>query len=153
MPRAIPVHLGPRRTNQGPSFVDCPPVIDVHLSSEKDWSDDSGAIPKHDGRTHAALIDTGAENVFISSELALELSFVGTSKATVHGFGDTQKVGATDIHIIIPSQNIVFTSRAAITDLGLAGHTFSLVLGRSFLRHCRLEVDGPSNAYRLWWLP
>lgn len=152
MPRIIPIRLGHRRTNQDTKFVDCPPVTEVHVSVESGWNSASGITPKHNGLLYPALVDTGAESTTISTELAAQIGCSPTSKATMHGFGGTQEVQSADIHIVIPSQNIVFSCRAAISPLGLAGHTFAVVLGRSFLQHCRLEVDGPRNEYRLWWL-
>ncbi len=152
MQRIIPIRFGPRRTIQDTEFVDCPPVIDVHISVEREWSTSAGILPKHNGLTYAALIDTGAEATIISSELASTIGAIQTSKATIHGFDGTQEISSTDVHIVIPSQNIVFSARAGISSLTSAGHTFSLVLGRSFLQHCRLEVEGQSGIYRLWWV-
>lgn len=152
MQRIIPIRFGLRRTNQGSEFVDCPPVVDVYISGEANWSAATGRRPLHNGKTYAALIDTGAEAAVLSKEIALAVGAAETSKAKIHGFDGTQEIASTDIHLIIPSQNIVYSSRAAVSDLTSAGHTFSLVLGRSFLQHCRLIADGPSGRYELWWL-
>ena len=151
-PRELHVVLGTRRIAQGSLFVDCPPVLSVHVGCDQEWSIAAAKPPQHNGIRYAALIDTGAEATVISEETAVAIGAVKAASAIVHGFGGTKTVEAADIQVFIPSQNIVFASRAAISGSIADGHTFSVALGRSFLEHCRLEVDGPSGTYRLWWV-
>ena len=150
--RRIPIKLGARRTGQGSEFVDCPPIIEVHVSCERDWNLSCGRPPKHDGTRYAALVDSGAERTAISSVVASQIGLSLSANAVVHGLSGTQTFGAGDIHVFIPDQNIAFSERAAVCDLQTAGHMFSIVLGRSFLEHCRLEVDGRAGTYSLLWL-
>jgi len=152
MLRAIPVRLGPRRVNQDGEFVDRPPLIDVCVSCEASWSTATARLPQHNGIMYPALIDTGSEATAISREIALAIGASQSSPAVLHGFSGKQQCEAVDIHIVVPSQNLVFSSRAAVTDLSSAGHTFSIVLGRSFLQHCRFTVEGPAATYQLLWI-
>lgn len=150
--RPLPIKKGNARIGSGSQFIDCPPIIEVHVSAEPNWSAQSGKPPAHNGILYSALIDTGAEGIAISIELAKAIGAVSSSKALLHGFGGTQELNGANIHIFIPMQNIVHSTRAVISDLKSAGHTFTLILGRSFLEHCRLVVDGPSGLYKLLWV-
>ncbi len=152
MEHEIPIKLGERRINQGSLLVDCPPVICINVASDKNWSIGGKSLPSHNGKIYQALIDTGSEGTAISPELSKDINATPTTEATLHGFNKKQKVDGTQIQIIIPKLKIVFACQAVISDLNNAGHNFSIVLGRSFLEHCKLELDGPKSQYRLWWV-
>ena len=125
--------MGNPRIGSGSQFIDCPPIVEVHVSAEPNCSAQSEKPPAHNGVLYSALIDTGAEGTAISIELAKAIGAVPSSKALLHGFGGTQELNGANIHIFIPMQNVVHSTRAVITDLKSASHTFTLILGRSFL--------------------
>lgn len=150
--KQIPVALSKPRLGSGDSFVDCAPIINVHVACDAAWSIHASIAPTHNGKLYGALIDTGAEDTVISEKLAADIGVARSNSAILHGFDGKQTVEGAMIQVLIPCQNIVFAGRAAITDLQQAGHMFSIVLGRSFLEHCRLEIDGPACSYKLWWV-
>ena len=150
--RVIPVFLGPERAGQPRDFASRSPVTLVHVACDADWTVNSSVPPNHDGKPYRALIDTGAEGTFIDAQIAQEIGIVATKRAIVHGFDGSKEVPGADVQIVFPTPNIVFAERAAITSLQSAGQTFHVILGRSFLRHCRFSIDGPSEHYSLCWI-
>lgn len=150
--RAIAVSIGKPRNGQPTDFAACPPIVNVYIGCDDTWSPDSEELPQHNGVTYLAMIDTGAEDTVIDSEVAQEIGAKNIHTGVIHGFEGTKQVGGVDVQIIFPIANIAFAGRAGITSFRSAGQTFDLILGRSFLSHCEFFVDGPNDRYRLNWI-
>ena len=150
--RVIPVFLGPARARQPSNFTARAPVTHVYVACDADWTVDSGVLPKHNGTAYRALLDTGSESTSIDAQVAQEIGVVDTVRARVHGLDGSKEVDAANVQIVFPALNIVFSERAVFTLLQSSGQTFHVILGRSFLRHCRFSVNGPSEDYSLCWI-
>jgi predicted aspartyl protease len=98
------------------------------------------------------MIDTGAEASSIDRRIAEEINAQKLSKGTVHAMDGTFEAELVLVQVIFPEQNIVFSTPAAVLSFEDAGHTFDLILGRSFLQHCYLTMDGPNGRYALDWI-
>jgi predicted aspartyl protease len=151
MDRRIPLTLGRARQGTSSGFVGHPPVAAVHIGCDRSWTQSTSTLPEHNSKAYLALIDTGAEATVIDQAVAREIGAPGVGSAKVHTMGkDPIVVEGADIQVVLPRVNVVFAERAAI--LHLESQQFHLILGRSFLRHCRLVVDGPSSSYELLWV-
>jgi len=104
------------------------------------------------GKPRLAMIDTGAEGTFIDSAAAAEIGAKSTHKARVHGMNVTTQAQGTDIQILFPASNLTFRTKAVFADFRGQGNCFDLIIGRTFLQHCRLSMNGPRGLFRLEWL-
>jgi hypothetical protein len=136
------------------NFVACPPVTYVHVAADGDWTTESEARPRHNGKIYAAMIDTGADGIFLRQEIAADIDAELTGNGVISGFGESQ-AGArrARIQIIFPQPDVIFLARgAAVTQFHGDRRSFDLVLGRQLLEYCRLLVDGPNGSYRMEWI-
>ena len=143
--RPVPVSLGRPRQGQPCDFAAKPPLIFVHVARD-DHS-------PHNGVTYRAMLDSGAESTCVDRELIAECGLEFAGNAMVHGMDNAAKpTTLAKAQIILPAQNVIFVEHVAAVDFRSAGQAFDLVLGRSFLRHCVFEVDGPNERYTLHWV-
>jgi hypothetical protein len=56
----IPVIFGEAIDGALQNFVECPPVIYVHIAADASWTRKSQALPRHNGEIFTAMLDTGA---------------------------------------------------------------------------------------------
>jgi Aspartyl protease len=152
--RTIRVVLAEPGGGAARNFVGCPPVTFVHLAADPDWARSSHPSPRHNGETYRAMIDTGADAVFVRPEVAAEIGAALTGNGTAQGIGEPQAgVRRATIQIMFPGANVVFVAPdAAVMPFLGDRRSFDLILGRQFLNHCRLLVDGPNSTYRLQWI-
>jgi hypothetical protein len=137
-----------------PNFVTCPPVSYVHLASDREWTIESQAMPRHNGEVYAAMIDTGTDACFVRPDVAAAIGaeLMGNG-VTAYGIGEPQAgIKRATIQVIFPGPGVVFVATGAPVMAFLGDRrSFDLILGRQFLRHCRLLVDGPNGSYRMEW--
>ncbi len=141
----IAVVRGKSRSGSADDFVGCPPVAYVHVAA--------GAQMTHDGTVYEALIDTGSDVTVISEEVVKKIGATLTGNGVVRGFGGSRAgVQRAYVNIIFPTAGLSFQApNAGVLDLKSVG-TFDVILGRAFLSHCRLTVDGPNGDYQLEWV-
>jgi Aspartyl protease len=138
-----------------PSFATCPPVIYVRLAADPHWNPKPGSTPKYDRNAiYRAMIDTGTDDVAIRPAVALAIGAHLMGNGVGHGVGGSiSGIKCASVQILMPTINVIFHApKAAVMDLAGDARSFDLILGRSFLRHCRLCLDGPNEAYSLEWL-
>lgn len=150
----IPVMLGEPIDTVPRSFATSPPVVYVHVAADPDWTPKSARLPRHNGAVYKGLLDTGSDRIALRPNLASAIGAELTGRGTAHGIGGAEAtVRRTSIQVIFPGANVCFHSPdAAVIPLPGDARSFDLILGRQFLQHCRLLVDGPNAAYRLEWL-
>lgn len=150
---ALVVRLGQPRHGRPKDSASCPPIIDVFIACDTDPTTETTYWPDHNGVQYAALLDTGADLTAIDEQLAREIGITPYRQSVLHGLDVSNKeVGVARVHIILPVQDVVFSDDAYFTSLRATGHSFDIILGRTFLRHCRFSVDGPRNEYSLTWV-
>ena len=151
--RPLPIMRGTPIAGAVASFINCPPVTHLYLAADPDWTPESARSPKHNGRIYLALIDTGSDAVAIRPEVALAIGAKLTGNGVSHGIGGSHSgVERASVQVIFPAANVIFHSDAAVVPLAGDARSFDLILGRTFLKHCRLYIDGPNAAYRLEWI-
>jgi predicted aspartyl protease len=105
------------------------------------------------GKFYSGLIDTGSDHTAIRPLIAAEIGASPTDMGVVvHGHGSQIQAMKAPLQVIVPSANVTFSCDAVIVDLTGDSRSFDLILGRNFLRHCHLAVDGPACKYRLTWI-
>lgn len=117
------------------------PNIEVHVGLDPTWTVDQPRAPRADRSGLRALIDTGAQESCIDGALALEIGLPVINQRRVGGVGSL----LVDVHhaqVHVP--RLLYTIHgpfAAIPGLTDRIH-YPVVLGRTFLRVCRLIYDG-----------
>lgn len=150
----IPVMLGEPVERVPRSFAASPPVVHLHVAADPDWTPESARLPRHNGVVYMGLIDTGSDRIALRPDLASAIGAELTGRGTAHGIGSAQATARrTSVQLIFPGANVCFHSPdAAVIPLPGDARSFDLILGRQFLQHCRLLVDGPNAAYRFEWM-
>jgi hypothetical protein len=150
----IPVALGEPIYGAASDFIKRPPVVHVHLGADPHWSPESTQPLRHSRTTYVALIDTGADAVAIRPAVAAAIGAQPNGSAIAHGMGKSHSgIRIAAIQIIFPTIGIAFQAPdALIIELPGSARSFDVILGRKFLRHCRLTVDGPNAGYLLEWV-
>ena len=93
-----------------------------------------------------ALVDTGATQSCIDSELAMTLALPIVDQAKVSGVSGEMVVNMHLAHIFIPSLPFTVYGAFAAVDLAAGGQTHLALIGRTFLRHFRMTYNGLTGA-------
>lgn len=148
----IPVALARPRSGANSDFSGRPPTILVYAASDIDWTTTSPRGPVHNRQFYCALLDTGTDGIAIDETIAVSLKAPKVRSASVHGWMGTAQADIVKIQLIEPTNNIVFDTEAAVRDFRGAGEPWEIILGRLFLKRCRLTIDGPQSKYALEWI-
>jgi Aspartyl protease len=147
--KKIDVILGPP---DGGSFATRPPLIIVGLAADPAWTPGEG-WPSSNERAYRALLDTGADFCSIDPMVAGKIGADVKENGDVNVFGGPTKcLGRASVQVLLPSALQVYETRFSILDFRGVGQPWDAILGRNFLRHCRLVVDGPRGRYDLEWI-
>jgi Aspartyl protease len=148
--KSIPVILGPPITG---GFARRPPLVRVLLAFDETWTPTKGEWPSNNSKSYLALLDTGADFCAVDPVVADEIGAHVEENGDVKIFGGPRKIpGRAVVQVILPTANEVYETRFAIMDFRGAGQPWDVILGRNFLRHCYLIVDGPGGRYDLEWV-
>jgi len=149
-PKIIDVFFGPPDSG---NFAQRPQLISVHLAADPKWRPGEDRWPIINGRTYRAMLDTGADFCSVDQVVVKEIGAEVTRNGDVKVFGGPVKVvGHARVQVILPSASQVYETRFGIFDFRGAGQPWDAILGRNFLRHCHLVVDGPRGRYSLEWV-
>jgi len=120
------------------------PNLRVSIGLDAAWTKTQNRAPKYDKTDLKALVDTGAEDCCIDSALAAEIRLPLINQRPVGGVGAIiADVFNAQVHI--PElRYTIHGPFAAIPDLADRIH-YPIVLGRTFLRDCRLVYFGPTG--------
>jgi hypothetical protein len=121
------------------NFVECPPVISVHIAADAAWRRESGVFPLHNGQVYTAMLDTGANRIAIRPEVANAIGAVTNGLGVGRGIGGVQDdIKRTSIQVVSLKGGAVFVCLdAAVMALPGDARSFDAILGRQFLRFCR----------------
>jgi len=148
----IKVWLGGPVRASGAEFTYRPPLVSVHIASDETWSIESGVLPSHSTKRYSALIDTGADYCALDPSVSEEIGARSAGSGLMHNWvGTDEKVVFVQIQIVI-RPSVGFDAQAALKDFRSQGQPWDVVLGRDFLRYCRLYVDGRAARYHLHWM-
>lgn len=125
------------------------PTIGVQVGFDRRYDPHSDKVPELPARTWLALVDTGALDCCIDSELALNLELPIVDQWEVSGVGGAMEVNAHLAQIYIPSLNYIVYGSFAGVHLLAGGSPHTAIIGRSLLQHFKMDYDGPSGAVSL----
>lgn len=92
-----------------------------------------------------ALVDTGATECCIDSQLAVRLGLPVVDKRKVAGVGGVSEVDVHLAQVYVPSLGFTMYGLFASVHLSAGGSLHSVLIGRTFLRDFVMTYDGPSG--------
>ena len=96
-----------------------------------------------------ALIDTGATDCCIDSELAMQLQLPIIDQRTYSGISGPMNVNMHLAQIHTPNLSFTFYGSFAGVNLSGGGQRHVVLIGRSYLQHFRMTYDGITGAVEL----
>lgn len=111
------------------------PDYDPHKPSKK------AILPAKDVQ---ALIDTGATDCCIDSDLAMQLQLPVIDQGVCNGISGPMPVNVHLAQIYAPDLSFTLVGRFAGVQLA-GGQRHSVLIGRTFLRHFALSYDGETG--------
>jgi hypothetical protein len=120
------------------------PVLKVSVGFDPKWKNALNAPPKLALTDIDALIDTGSEESCIDALLAVQLELPLVDRQMVCGVG-SMEVDVRAAHVFVPALKYTIGGKFAAVPLKEHGHRQSVLLGRTFLRDCKLVYDGRSG--------
>ena len=134
------------------------PTLYVQIGFDIRFSTRQVALPELPNFVHPALIDTGATDSCIDTELARRLGLPVVDTQTIGGVGGQLEVDVHWAQIYIPGLNIGINGRTAGVHLSAGQQPHSVLIGRDFLQHLNMVYQGATGSVRVsvdrdepWW--
>lgn len=124
------------------------PTLQVRIGFDSSYQP-GDPVPTIPALSHAALVDTGAQETSIDADLARSLNLPVAGSLRVTGVLGSREVTTYHAQFYIPSLHWVIAGHFAGVQLASEGMPFHALIGRHFLRHARLTYDGPSGSVTL----
>jgi predicted aspartyl protease len=105
-----------------------------------------GYIPFSGVKGIRALVDTGATECCIDSLLAATLNLPIIDKRMVAGAHGSQEINMHLAQVHVPGINLTMHGAFAGVHLAAGGQPHQALIGRTFLRHCKMVYDGVAGA-------
>ncbi|HTH97025.1 MAG TPA: aspartyl protease family protein [Stellaceae bacterium] len=125
------------------------PKVLVDIGLDPQYRRGQNRPPNLVRRNLTALIDTGAMESCIDSQLAAELGLPIIDKTTVVGVHGPKSVNLHLGHIYIPQLSFPIAGELAGVDLRSMGYGFDALIGRESLSALKMTYDGPSGTVTL----
>ena len=130
-------------------LVDKGAALRVNIGFDKSWTPNPKAPPKSTRDGIPALIDTGASQSFIDVDLARELKLLLFDEGEVIGVHGPGPASYYTAQVHFPA--LKFTVRGQFAALPIReNYGYDLLIGRTFLRHFRMEYDGVTGAVTVY---
>jgi predicted aspartyl protease len=123
------------------------PTILVDIGFDPTWQ--RGKIPIPSDHDIVALIDTGAQECFIDSDLANHLHLPIVDRCKVAGSQGKHEVDVYLAHVHIPALVWTQYGKFAGAYLNRGGLQYEVLMGRTFLENFTLSYNGKSGRVTL----
>jgi hypothetical protein len=121
------------------------PAIFVNIGFDPAFTSETPFEPVPGITGISALVDTGASESCIDSLLAAQLNLPVVDKRSVSGVHGAQPVNMHLAQVHIPSLGLTLWGAFAGVHLATAGQIHRALVGRTFLRHCKMNYDGKTG--------
>jgi len=118
--------------------------VDIGFGPNYDWKV-ATTPPVPGSKGLYALVDTGASECCIDSQLAAQLNLPIVDKRPISGVHGQGEVNVHLAQVYVPSLNFTMNGAFAGVDLLAGGQAHSALIGRTFLRHFHLIYDGDTG--------
>ena len=118
------------------------PTVAVEVGFDPDARFGDGDVPRLQSGPLPALVDTGAGESCIDSELAIRLNLPVIGRQQVSGIGGMVQVDVHLAQINLPGLGTTIYGRFAGVHLIAGGQPHYALIGRDFLSHYTMTYDG-----------
>lgn len=125
------------------------PTLSVDIGFDPSFKPTPGFIPVPGIKGVQALVDTGATESCIDSELAAQLNLPIIDKRGVSGVHGKNDVNIHLAQIYIPSLNHAIIGAFAGVHLAAGGQTHKALIGRTFLQSFTMVYDGRTGSVKI----
>ena len=123
------------------------PTLLVDIGFDQNYI--SGTKPQLAETKLWALVDNGATECCIDSDLAKKLNLPVVDRRHIAGVSGRQEVSVYLAHVHVPSLNFTMYGPFAGVDLIAGGQRHYALIGRTFLRNFKMVYDGPTGNVEL----
>ena len=125
------------------------PTLRVLIGFDPDFRPEDGGSLALSATEYAALIDTGAQESCIDSDVAAALDLPMVDERSVSGAHGLAPVNVHLAQIRIPALRYTIYGQFCGVHLHAGGQPHSALLGRTFLRELTMVYDGQSGSVRV----
>ncbi len=125
------------------------PTLVVDVGFDPSFVPTSGKPPALAGKNVGALVDTGAVQSFIDSDLAKGLQLPVIDTQTVSGSHGRHEIDVYLAQIYVQSLDFTVYGRIGGVHLSAGGQRHYALLGRTFLRRFHMNYNDPDGAVKL----
>ena len=121
------------------------PMLVVEIGFDANYRISSGIKPELQSGYVPALVDTGATESCIDSELAEKLNLPIVNQEELAGVSGITNVNVHLAQIYVPELDRTIYGRFDGVHLAAGGQPYSALIGRTFLRHYKMNYDGQTG--------
>jgi predicted aspartyl protease len=125
------------------------PTLLVDIGFDQNYVQGGQAPPQLAATKLWALVDTGASECCIDSDLAQKLNLPVVDRRHIAGVSGRKEVDVYLAHVHIPSLTFTMYGPFAGVDLIAGGQRHYALIGRTFLRHFNMVYDGTTGNVEL----
>ena len=125
------------------------PTLPVYVGFDTGYWEGSAPEPELPAERLPALVDTGASNSCIDSELARRLGLPVVNAETIGGVGGVLTVDVYWAQLYVPQLDIGFTGPVAGVHLNAGQQPHQVLIGRDFLRHFTMVYEGRTGSVKI----
>lgn len=120
-------------------------IVDIGFDPNYDPAKASGPPTPGIKDVHA-LVDTGATESCIDSQLATSLNLPIIDRRPISGVGGKHEVNMHLAQVTVePLKHVIYGPFAAV-DLAAGGQQHGVLIGRTFLQHMTMVYEGPTGS-------
>lgn len=128
------------------SLVKWGPTLFVDIGFDPNYNWQTATAPPVPGlKGLYALVDTGATESCIDSQLAAQLNLPVVDKRPISGVHGQKEVSVHLAQVYVPSLNFTINGAFAGVDLLVGGQAHSALIGRTFLQYFHLLYRGDTG--------
>ena len=101
---------------------------------------------------HNALLDTGATRNHIDNKIAQGFNLRANHTDVVRGFDGERITPVYPAVVYFPDLDLYYTSQFCGAELNDRNHQLAMILGREFLKRCRLDYNGVTGRCWISWI-
>ena len=121
------------------------PVLWVDVGFDPKYRESQNTPPSPGKSRIEALVDTGAQESCIDSSLAAQLKLPVVDRRRVCGVSGSMEVDVHMAQVHIPALRFTLYGQFAGVHLIASGLRVQVLVGRTFLRHFRMDYDGTTG--------
>ena len=118
------------------------PTLDTHVGFDPNYRPNMGGRPALPSDKRLALVDTGAMDCCIDSQLAVDLQLPSVDRITISGAGGPINVNLHLAQLYVPALDWVMWGTFAGVHLAAGGQLHQVLVGRLLLRDFRMDYNG-----------